>query len=278
MILIADSGSTKTDWVLVDGKNEIFFSTEGINPLFIDKAKVESEIKNNFPIAYLLNKVKKVFLYAPGCSIKERANLIKEPLSTIFESAIIEVESDLLGAGRSLFMQKEGIVCILGTGSSSAFYNGETIVQKTNSLGYILGDEASGANLGLEFIKLYLNNLLDKETHDLFYKTYKMNTKDVINKVYKEAYPNRFLASFSPFLLANLHIESIRNLVKKSLSIFIERHILAYPESREIPISFVGSIAFYFKDLLEEVAKEYNIEVDKISQKPISDLLEYHKQ
>ena len=276
MILIADSGSTKTDWVLIDNKCELFFTTEGINPLFIDKSRVENQIKDNFPKAYLLRDVKEVFIYAPSCSLIERANLVKEPLSNIFKAARIEVESDLLGAARSLFKQKKGIVCILGTGSSSAFFNGSTLVQKTNSLGYILGDEASGANLGMEFVKLYLNNLLDKETHDLFYQTYKMDTNNVIDKVYRAPYPNRFLASFSPFLLANLHKESIRNLVKMSFSIFIERHILTYSESKEVPIAFVGSIAFYFRDLLKEVATNYNIKIDKISQKPIKDLLDYH--
>ena len=277
MILIADSGSTKTDWVLVDGENQIFFSTEGINPLFIDKTKVENQIKDKFPEVYLLSDVKEIFLYAPGCSIKERANLVKEPLSYLFKNAKIEVNSDLLGAARSLFMQNRGIVCILGTGSSSAYYNGETIEQKTNSLGYILGDEASGANLGLEFLKLYLHNSLDKETHDLFYSIFKLSTKDIINKVYREAYPNRFLASFSPFILQNIHIENIHNLVKQSFSTFIEKHILAYQESAEMPISFVGSIAYYFKDILLKLGEQYNINIDRISQKPILDLLDYHK-
>jgi len=277
MILIADSGSTKTDWVLVDKGTEIFFTTEGINPLFINKEKVKEQINLNFPKGYLVSDIKNVFLYAPGCSIQERANLVKEPLSTIFLNAKTEVKSDLLGAGRALFNKEKGLVCILGTGSSSAFYNGKTLEQNSNSLGYILGDEASGANLGLEFIKLYLNNLLDKETHNLFYKTYGLSTKDIISKVYRDVYPNRFLASFSPFILENLQVKSINYLVRKSFSSFIEKHILVYPESNTIAISFVGSIAYYFKDVLLELAEKYNISIEKVNQKPINDLLAYHK-
>jgi N-acetylglucosamine kinase-like BadF-type ATPase len=276
MKLIAESGSTKTDWVIIKNQKITYFTSQGINPLFFDKKEILDEIKNEFPENYLINEITELYFYGPGCGTKERSEIIREPLSELFYNARVSVESDLLGASRALFQKSKGIACILGTGSNSGVYNGTEITENISSTGYILGDEGSGANIGLEFIKAFLKNKIDKDISVSFKKKYNLDTHRIINKVYREAYPNRFLASLAPFIKENIKDESIYRIVKKSFSDFIEYHILPYKDSQKMPISFVGSIAYYFKDILESLVKEYEISIDRIVRKPIDDIVNYH--
>jgi len=276
MILIADSGSTKTDWIIIDKANSYPFQTKGINPFFLDASLVKKDILNNFPSQLDIHSIKSVFFYGPGCSSTERCAIVEQPLNNIFKSATIKINTDLLGAARALFQKEKGIACILGTGSNSGLYNGNIITENIPSTGYILGDEGSGAKLGLELIKLFINKQLDTNTENLFIETYNLTLEQIIDKVYRQSYPNRFLASFTPFILKNIKNTTINKIVKKSFSDFINLHILPYSNAKTTNIAFVGSVAYYFKNTIEEIALEKNIRITKYEQKPILELAKYH--
>ena len=276
MIIIADSGSTKTDWIIVDQEKQIAFKTKGVNPLFIKEQDFINELESSFPTNINSSEVKEVYFYAPSCNSTERAAILERPLKSIFTSAKIEVNSDLLAAARSLFKHQKGLACILGTGSNSGYYKDNTLTYKTNSLGYILGDEGSGAHLGLQLIKAYLNQQLDKKLEAAFYQEYKLDLNQIINKVYKEAYPNRFLASFSPFIKKHIQNEIIYKMVEQSFSDFIDLHILPYQKDEKIAVGFVGSVAFHFRDILEKLAKNKAFVITQISPSPIENLVQYH--
>lgn len=277
MIIVAESGSTKTDWILIKGESTIKFESSGIHPLFLDKTSLISEVRALLSEQINLNIIEKVYFYGPGTGTDERAKLVKSPLTTCFPHANIEVNTDLLAAARALFQKQEGIACILGTGSNSGVYDGHFITDNIPSLGYILGDEGSGAHLGLSLLKKVLNHELEAYLEKRFYSTYDINIPEVINRVYKQSYPNRFLASFTPFILQEINQPSIRKIVEISFETFIQRHILPYPKAKHLPIGFVGSIAFYFKDVLIELCNQHGLEKIEIVQKPIDKLVEYHR-
>lgn len=274
MIIIADSGSTQTDWVILKDEQQIGFSTQGINPLFLDNKSVINDIETHFPKDIDVKLIEQVYFYGPGCGTKERRQLVESPLKSIFPNANIQVETDLLGAARALF--QKGIACILGTGSNSGYYDGDNMHEQTHSLGYILGDEGSGANLGLQLIKHFLNHRLEERTEELFLKEYQLSAEQIIDKVYRQPYPNRFLASFAPFVNSNLDDKNIRRFTEQSFSDFIDLHILPYPKEQRKSVAFVGSVAYYFKDLLEELALKKGLKISKIVKSPINDLAGYY--
>jgi N-acetylglucosamine kinase-like BadF-type ATPase len=273
MKLIAESGSSSTDWRIIDNSNNaIGFETKGINPLFLDAAQLIKELHESFPKNISTEDITELTFYGPGCSTTERCNIVKNPLSKVFNKATIEVNSDLLAAARALFGKQNGIACILGTGSNSGYYDGNKIISNIPSTGYILGDEGSGANLGLRFIKAYLNQQIEKELSEAFENQFQLKISDIIDKVYREAYPNRFLANFAPFINKNLHYNSVYDICRNSFSEFIDWHILPYENSLECEISVVGSIAEYFKVPLQEIAKNKGFQFSKIVAKPIDSL------
>ena len=276
MIIIADSGSTKTDWIIFNDTQKENFKTKGINPFFLDKKAVELDILSHFPKNIKRNSVKAVYFYGPACSTSERCQIVEAALSPVFSNAQVFVDSDLTGAARALFQKKSGIACILGTGSNSGLYNGERIIENITSTGYILGDEGSGAHLGLELVKKFINHQLEPEIENAFFKYYNLSAEQIIDRVYKGEYPNRFLAHFAPFIKENLNQPSIHKIAYHSFLSFIEIHVLPYKNSQKEPIAMVGSIAFYFKDLIYEIAKEKNLNIGKILSHPISDLAQYH--
>lgn len=276
MILVADSGSTKTDWLIIDGSDQIAFSTLGFNPLFSDIDEIVEEIVFNFPKQMNTDDIEKVYFYGPGCNTEERCLFMQNPLQSVFKTAKIQVHSDLLGAARSLFQKEKGIACILGTGSNSGVYNGEIISENIRSLGYILGDEGSGAHLGLAFLKLILNEEVSLKLREDFQQQFKLSTDEIIEKVYREAFPNRFLASFVPFIHQNIGDLKIHKMVKESFESFVERHILPYQNWDKKKIAFVGSVAFYFQEIIENIAKEKGIKIFQILQSPIQNLALYH--
>jgi N-acetylglucosamine kinase-like BadF-type ATPase len=269
MKLIAESGSTSTNWRIVSKEKTLAFDTKGINPLFLSETNVINDIQNNFPKEINYKDISELHFYGPGCSTEERCNIIKTLLQKLFSRATINVNTDLLAAAIALFGKKQGIACILGTGSNSGLYDGNIIIENIPSLGYILGDEGSGANLGLRFIKSYLNQQLEKELSVEFEQTYQLQLADIIDKVYREPYPNRFLASFAPFIKNNLNYPSVENLCKESFSEFIDWHILPYQNINATEVSAVGSIAAYFEDILQEVAKSKGFQFSRIVANPI---------
>lgn len=273
MILIAESGSTKTDWVLLGNKGVTKRQqTLGINPYH----------QNTNSIVTIINSlddfgsVTKIFFYGAGCAVDEKKQIIKDSLLKIFPDANCEINSDVLAAARSVCGREKGIACIIGTGSNSCLYNGENIEHNVAPLGYILGDEGSGAVMGKKLIADILKDLAPKEIKNAFYQKYKLDYADIINKVYKEEAPSRFLAQFTVFLSENIHSPYVSQLVKKSFSEFFKRNIKQYNNHISLPIHFIGSIAFYFKNELQIVAKETGLNLGKIQKSPLEGLIQYH--
>lgn len=276
MILIAESGSTKTDWYLLSHSSEnLLAQTSGINPYFLSKKQIFELLSNELPWE---NEIPgKIYFYGAGCT-PEKQGFMRETLSQYFQTENIEVYSDLLAAARSLCQKKEGIACILGTGSNSCYYNGENIVQNVSPLGFILGDEGSGAVLGKKLLGDVLKKQLPETIVRDFHQTYGLETANILERVYRQPAPNRFLAQFAPFLHKHIQDPSIANLVNTSFREFILRNVGQYKNSDSLPIHFTGSIAFNFQENLKQILTELGFIVGTISQNPMDGLIEYHKQ
>lgn len=276
MILIADSGSTKTHWTVVDETkvvSEVF--TDGINPFYQTDLEIIALLETQLSLKMDNKAVSNIFFYGAGCSFPEKKLLVRNALASCFETATIEVESDLLGAARSLFQCEKGIACILGTGSNSCYYDGRDIVENVSPLGFILGDEGSGAVLGKLFVADCLKNQLPVELKEKFLKQYDMTPALILDRVYKKPFPNRFLAQFAPFLAKHLEEPCIFNLVYDSFDAFFVRNVLQY-QLEEMQVGIVGSIARYFKETLEIVAFERGIVISEIIQSPMNGLVKFH--
>lgn len=278
MILIADSGSTKTDWRLISEKEEVkSVSTPGINPFYQTEEEIENQISTLLYPELMGFSVKKIFFYGAGCAFEDKKQIVKNAISVSFPKAQIEIESDLLAAARGLFLKEKGIACILGTGSNSCFYDGKNIIHNVSPLGFILGDEGSGAVLGKKFAADCLKNQLPEKLKDKFLKQYDLTPAQIIESVYKKPFPNRFLAQFTRFLSENIAEPSIYNIVFDSFTKFFTRNIMQYNNYKDYPVCFIGSIAYYFKDVLEVTANELDIQIGIIYQSPMPGLIKYHQ-
>lgn len=273
MILIADSGSTKTTWCLLDNERIQTGCTSGINPYFSDKDDIVKTLEKEYALS---GTVSAVYFYGSGCT-EAKCPVVAEALSIYFRADKIEVHSDLLAAARSLSQKEEGIVCILGTGSNSCYYDGSRVVHAVPPLGYILGDEGSGAVLGKRLIGDVLKKRLPDSIIRDFFSTYSLDAAQIIERVYRQTFPNRFLAQFAPFLSDHIADEEIQKLVEDCFSDFIERNVLQYQKAGELPIHFTGGIAFSFRNNLENVLQRYCLQPGKISREPMPGLIEYHQ-
>jgi N-acetylglucosamine kinase-like BadF-type ATPase len=276
MILIADSGSTKTHWCVVDNGiivKEVF--TDGINPFYQSQQDVVALLDAQLvrPLGDIL--VEEVHFYGAGCSFPDKKLIVSQALVRFFGNATIGVYNDLLGAARALFQHEPGIACILGTGSNSCYYDGKEIVQNVSPLGYVLGDEGSGAVLGKLFVADCLKNQMPEWIRDKFLDEYELTPAIIMDKVYKQPFPNRFLAKFTPFILEHLEEPAIFNLVYDTFDAFLVRNVAQYPLG-DLKVGFVGSIAHYFRDTLEIVASERGIEISEIVQNPMAGLVRFH--
>jgi len=275
MILIADSGSTSTNWVLVEhGKSVQSLFTPGINPFYQTPEEIAGEIAT-LTLNVKPSSVKAIYFYGAGC-VADKIEMVKHAIAQSFTQSQIYIESDLVAAARGLLQHKTGIACILGTGSNSCFYDGKNIVSNVSPLGFILGDEGSGAVLGKKFIADCLKNQLPEELKNKFLTTFGLTSNDIINHVYRKPFPNRYLAQFTPFLAENMAEPAIYNLIFDSFTDFFVRNVMQYPNFEEYPVSFVGSIAYYFKDILEVVAFELGITLGEIKQSPLEGLVAFH--
>ena len=277
MTIIADSGSTKTQWSLLQNSNvlhEIY--TDGINPYHQTGAEISEIIKNQV-VNFLGKDAGAVYFYGAGCAFPEKKQIVADAIRESYSQAKIEVESDLLAAARGLLGRDSGIVCILGTGSNSCVYNGREIVQHVSPLGFILGDEGGGAELGKKLIGDLLKNQLPEDLRSRFFEKYKLTSADILDAVYRKPLPNRFLAKFLPFILENIHEPKLRRLVRTSFEDFIYRNVYQY-DYRKYRIAFTGSIAYYFREILEEVAAEFGILIAAVEVNPMQGLIEYHKK
>ncbi len=276
MILIADSGSTKTHWCIADNSSAIkHIYTKGINPFYQTEEEIQQEIQLNLIPELAGYSINQIYFYGAGCSFPEKKKLVSNALEHYFKDTMIEVQSDLLAAARSLFGEEKGIACILGTGSNSCYYNGSEITENVSPLGFILGDEGSGAVLGKTLVADVLKNQLAPELKTKFLTQYNISPAEILENVYKKPFPNRFLASFSKFLHENIENASIYQIVYNSFSAFVKRNLLQY-DFENVHVRCIGSVGYYFKNILADAAKEYNIQIDKIEQSPMEGLLEYH--
>jgi N-acetylglucosamine kinase-like BadF-type ATPase len=278
LILIADSGATKSDWVLVDQTHEkMSFQLVGMNPFYIGSDKISENLKRHIVPFVDFKKVTDVFFYGAGCSSQNKKIVIEEAIQKVFSRSRVTVESDLLGSARSLFRNDPGLTCILGTGSNSCFYDGHSIAKTLPSLGYFFADEGSGAHMGKIFIKDYLQGNLPPAIEESFIKEYNYTRDNILDAIYNLPFPNRFLASFCDFYADHLSDKYIFNLVTDSFREFFIHSIEKYRNCREIPISFSGSVAYFFESLLRQIGAEFEVKIERIIQSPIKGLADYHK-
>lgn len=283
--LIVDSGSTKTSWCFAflpdtksaDGARTI--TTEGLNPAVMSAEEVEEKIAQALnhclqSLSISAADVENVFFYGAGC-IAGRAGVVSESISSILVDAKINVADDLLGAARALCGHKAGIACILGTGSNSCLYDGKNIVAHTPALGYVLGDEGSGAVLGRKFLNAVLKQTLPENIRKRFLQESGLDMAEVINRVYRSPAPNRFLASMSKYIHGYLDEKEVRDIVIDNFEDFIRNNILAYGDKFRT-INVVGSIAYHYKEQLTEAASRNGFQIGKIIKSPIEGLIEYH--
>ena len=275
MILIADSGSTKTSWVYIDKNKKEFLQTNGINPFFRSSQDIFEELtKTN--LVLFSKDIKEVYFYGAGIIDKEKAKVVTIALSKLFPNATFDAQSDLLASAHATLGKSEGIACILGTGSNSCFYDGNEIVAHVPPLGYILGDEGSGSALGRKLVADYLKGIMPDNLKEKFTNRFGYVYGDYLEGAYKKEKPNKFLASFVPFLKENIDQEYSRNLIVHSFEEFVQRNIIQYPGNKKVKICFVGSIAFYFKEQLELVLAKNGMQLGIIVKEPLEGLIKYH--
>lgn len=277
-ILIADGGATKADWILIDseGHNVCAFTTDGANPVTSGTTALAGLARQAAVQLPKNIKADEVHYYGAGCATPEICSKVTEELKAVFPQSEVSVASDLLGAARSLLGTSSGIACILGTGSNSCRYDGEKIIGNTPSLGFILGDEGSGAALGKRLVSDAFKGHLPQSVREIFLDRYQLSMGDILAKVYREPAPNKFLASLVPFISEHLWNPYVYAMVRREFDSFLKRNVSPYPDSRSVPISFTGSIAFHFSDILRKAATDAGYTVGIISSRPIEGLAEYH--
>ncbi len=276
--LIADSGSTKAEWCVINGNKKKIFVTQGMSPYFIS-----SEQMHDILIRELKPHVKKIsideiFYYGTGCINPQNNKMVKAVLRNMFPNATIEVDHDVSAAAKALCGKEKGIACILGTGSSSCYYNGKKIIKNSPGLGYVLGDEGSGAYLGKKVIQYYLYDVFDDDLRARFDARFVTNSVEILNAIYKQPLPNRYMASFAIFLAENRGHYMIENIIEDGLNDFFFNHVNKYRESWTLPVHFVGSIAFGFRDVLADMCNIYQLGLGKVLKNPLQGLIEYHNQ
>lgn len=275
-ILIADSGSTKTEWTLLEDNMVVrSLYTEGINPNqakdeVIAKMLLKTELRSFAP--------NEIHFYGSGCGSAGGKAIVKSALDAIFTNVGITIESDLFAAARALCGSEKGIVAIMGTGASSCMYDGSRIVEQRPSLGFILGDEGSGAVLGKMFIRKLLYGELPKNVTDKFYEEFPIDKDAIIARVYREAYPNRFLATFAEFIAQNKRAAAINEIIRDNFNSFIRSHLSAYTDAKKVPIHFTGSIAHHFSEEMQGLLQWNGYTMGKIEQSPMQGLIQYHQQ
>jgi glucosamine kinase len=279
MLLIADSGSTKTDWRAVDedGNQIISVVTEGLNPYFLSKDKIAATIREK--ILPVVGDVEKVFFYGAGCGLQVKADVVKEALDTTLTSRRpAEVSGDILGAARSLLQGDNGIACILGTGANSCIYDGQEITNIMPSLGYMFSDWGSGTVMSKDLISLLLQEKLPSSMLEDFHDTYKLGRPEILDHIYNKPLPNRFLASFTPFLLKYSEVPECREIILGNFTKFFFYYVLRYPVGkRALKVSFTGSVAYRFQSFLQQVANEMGIAIENVVQHPMDGLVKYHR-
>jgi N-acetylglucosamine kinase-like BadF-type ATPase len=279
MILIAESGSTKCDWVLLDSsKNEpTKIRTKGLNPAILEKKELKNIISSNTELANYKEQVKFIYFFGAGCNTLKNKNNVHLVLNSFFNKATTIVEEDTMAAVYAT-TNTPAVVCILGTGSNCCFYDGVSIINKSTSLGYIVMDEGSGNHFGKELLKAYYYRQMPEELRISFKKEYDLKEESVINELYQSKTPNKYLANFAPFIFKNEGHAFMKELINEVMNLFIKNHILQYSKELEtVPLHFVGSIAFHGKEYISNQLKKHGLQAASYIQRPIDNLINYIK-
>ncbi|MES2882792.1 MAG: N-acetylglucosamine kinase [Bacteroidota bacterium] len=274
--LIADSGATKAEWCLVqNGKSKTFF-TQGISPYFLNTEQIAILVEEELARKIKNVAVDEIFYYGTGCANAENARSVKKALQKVFSGAKVQVQTDLMAAARAVCGNKKGIACILGTGSNSCYYNGKIIAKNSPGIGYVLGDEGSGAYLGKKVIQYYLYNTFDEDLRARFDAMFVTSPSEILDNVYKKPLPNRYLAGFTFFLAQNRGHYMVENIIEDGLNDFFFQHLCKYAEVWKLPVSFVGSVSLGFKDVLQTLCNQYEFELGTVIKAPMKGLVKYH--
>ncbi len=275
--LIADSGATKCEWtLLLDGKKKTLH-TLGISPYFLNGEQIVALLQKELLPKLKVAAIDEVYFYGTGLSNPDNAVIIKKAMKRLFSKAKIEVNTDLLAAARALCGKEKGVACILGTGANSCYYNGRKIVKNSPGLGYVLGDEGSGAYLGKKVIQYYLYNTFDDDLKHRFETLFQTSPVEILDHVYKQPLPNRYLAAFTIFLAENRGHYMVENIIEDGLNDFFFQHLCKYTESWKMPINFIGSVAYGFRDVLQDLCNAYELELGKVLKNPMKGLIMYHQ-
>jgi len=281
MILVVDSGSTKTDWIALDYKGKEIFSTQtlGLNPQMLSNEILNERIKNNFDIYKNRKSVNKLFFYGAGCGVDSTQERILKIFKTIFINSEFDIKEDTYAAVYSAVdIGIPSIVNIIGTGSNCSYYDGKEVIQRVQSLGYVLMDYASGNYYGKYLLRAYYFNKMPENLREEFAKNYDLSPNTIKNRLYREENPNTYLAGFAKFLIDNKSNEYFKEIIFKGLERFIDYQILQYDNFSKIDIHYVGSIAYYLKDEITKIGKKYNLKTGRFIQRPITGLVDYHKR
>ena len=280
MILVVDSGSTKTDWIAINKKGSVLFSTQtlGLNPQVLSSSILNERIINNYDLYQNRKKVSKLYFYGAGCGVNSSSKRIEKIFKEIFCNAYLDIKEDTYAAVYSTFNKGEpSIVCILGTGSNCTYYDGINIDQKVVSLGYVLMDEASGNFFGKQLIRSYYFNEMPNEYSRAFEKEFKLDPDTIKENIYRKENPNTYLATFAKFLIDRKDHPIMKDIISKGLKRFVEHQILQFENCKQVPIHFVGSIAFYLQDEIKLILSDYKLKMGNVIKRPIDGLLNHHK-
>jgi len=280
MIIIADGGSTKTNWCLIDSSGKkIYFNTEGYNPYFVSSEYIQSSLKKGLPEDLNFDQIFEVHYYGAGVHNEQKANIIKDAFSAFFTKAEISIGHDLLAAARALLGTEKGFAAILGTGTNTCIYDGNDVAFNIDSAAYILGDEGSGCYIGKKLLTDYVRDLMPENVREEFWETYKLTPDEVMDKVYTQPLANRFCASFSKFVYDNnVNLEYSRKIVKTSFVDFFTNLVSKYPNYQDYTFNCIGSVGYNFRNVLEETAAEFGMTIGRIIRSPIDDLVKFHQK
>ena len=278
-ILIAESGSTKTDWCLIqDGHPDLRLQTDGLNPWIISVDKIEQILVKELEPYFNFNQIDEFYFYGAGLGASSNCDKLNDLLSDLFATAEIELNTDILGVARAAFVDEKGIACILGTGSNACLYDGKSIIFQVPSLGYLIGDEGSGSYLGKLLLKARFEQMLPATIQEKFEKQYNIDLPVALERIYRQPQPNIFLSGFCPFIAENINDPFIHSLVSKAFGDFFKSIVARIPQSHNHSLILGGSVAWYFREILIEVALSLDYSIKKIIQSPIEGLIEYHKK
>ncbi|TVZ51161.1 N-acetylglucosamine kinase [Dokdonia sp. Hel_I_53] len=283
MILVVDSGSTKTDWIALsdDGKHLFQTQTLGLNPQVLSQEIIRERIVNNFDLSKHSSEVSGLYFYGAGCGVEKPRSLIKEVFEEVFSNAQeVTIKEDTYAALYATAIKgRKSVICILGTGSNCSYFNGEILEQKVKSLGYIIMDDASGNYFGRQLIRDYKFGKIPQILAQKFETEYDLSSENIKNQLYKHPNPNTYLATFARFLIENKDEPYMQKLIRKGLTLFIEHQVvMQFPNAKEIPIHFVGSIGFYLQKELKEVLSSFELTSGTILKRPIDGLVKYHRE